>query len=114
MLSPKYPNTTDWTKNKAPHIGAGMNITDFHNNVASPASKGWFILNLKIVKEDSIASTTITAIIKNNTFSISKVFSKLASPHNNPADVIDHNNPYIFLTQKIKLKTIIDNSITYT
>ena len=103
----------DWTKNKAPHIGAGMNITDFHNNVASPASKGWFILNLNIVKEDFIASTTITAIINNNTFSTNKVLSKLAKLHNNPAAVIDHNNPYIFLTQKIKLKTIIDNSIIF-
>ena len=66
----------------------------------------------KIVKEDIIASTTTTAIIKNSIFSISKVFSKLASPHNNPTAVTDHNSPYIFLTQKIKLKTIIDSIIT--
>lgn len=51
-----------------------MNIADFHNNVA----------------EDIIASTTITEIINNNTFSISKVFSKLAIPHNNPTAVTDH------------------------
>lgn len=39
MLSPKYPNMIDWAKNKAPHIGAGMNITDFHNNVKYPYIK---------------------------------------------------------------------------
>jgi len=93
ILIPKHPITTAWMKNNAPHIGAGINITDFHNNVASPASKGWLKLNANIVKEETIDSTIIIEVINNNTFSVNKGFPKLTKENNNAIIVIAHNNP---------------------
>lgn len=93
ILIPKYPTTIDWMKNNAPHTGAGINITDFHNNVASPASKGWLKLNLNIVKEETIDSIIIIEVINNNIFSVNKGFPKLAKENNNAIIVIAHNNP---------------------